>query len=310
MSTSIKASDPRILDEIDVTTKARVLLEALPYIQRFQGSIFVVKYGGSFMDDPNPDFRQRVVTDIAFLAAVGIHVVVVHGGGKAISRAMDEAGLPTEFVQGLRVTSPEAIAIVDKTLNGEISGEICQMLENCRGKPLPIPGNTVLYCEKRLEQVQGKTVDLGRVGRITDIDPEPIHRALKEKHTPIISPLARDGKGDLYNTNADEAAGRIAVALGARRLVYLSDVPGLLRDPRDESTLISTLAVHEVRELKDAGIISKGMLPKVESGVDALHHGVHRVHLVDGRLPHSILLEIFTDKGIGTEIVQESKTSP
>jgi len=310
MSTSIKASDPRILDEIDVTTKARVLLEALPYIQRFQGSIFVVKYGGSFMDDPNPDFRQRVVTDIAFLAAVGIHVVVVHGGGKAISRAMDEAGLPTEFVQGLRVTSPEAIAIVDKTLNGEISGEICQMLENCRGKPLPIPGNTVLYCEKRLEQVQGKTVDLGRVGRITDIDPEPIHRALKEKHTPIISPLARDEKGDLYNTNADEAAGRIAVALGARRLVYLSDVPGLLRDPRDESTLISTLAVHEVRELKDAGIISKGMLPKVESGVDALHHGVHRVHLVDGRLPHSILLEIFTDKGIGTEIVQESKTSP
>lgn len=304
MSTSTKANDFSALGEIDVTTKARVLLEALPYIQRFQGSIFVVKYGGSFMDDPDPAFRRRVVTDIVFLAAVGIHVVVVHGGGKAISRAMDQAGLKTEFIQGLRVTSPEAVAIVDEVLNGTVSRDITDMLAACGGLPCGIPGNDVLRCEKRLESVNGQTLDLGRVGRITHVEAAPIRRALEAGQTPVLSPLARDADGALYNTNADEAAGQVAVALGARRLVYLSDVPGLLRDPRDPDTLISTLALDEVEPLKTQGVIAKGMLPKVDSGVHALRHGVHRVHLVDGRLPHSILLEIFTDRGIGTEIVR------
>lgn len=288
-----------------MTTKAQVLLEALPYIKRFQGSIFVIKYGGSFMDDPDPDLRRRVVTDIAFLAAVGIEVVVVHGGGKAISRAMEEAGLTTEFIQGLRVTTPEAVDIVDQVLNGEVNLDICNMLQSCGGTPLAIPGNEVLKCQKRLQEIDGQTIDLGRVGQLTSVDVQPIHGTLAKGYTPVISPLARDSDGALYNTNADEAAGQVAIALGARRLVYMSDVPGLLRDPSDTSTLISTLPVDEVETLKQEGIIAKGMLPKVDSGVDALHRGVHRVHFVDARLPHSILLEIFTDKGIGTEIVKE-----
>lgn len=306
MSTSTKVSSPPQLDDIDITTKAKVLLEALPYIQRFQGSIFVIKYGGSFMDDPDPLMRRRVVTDIAFLAAVGIEVVVVHGGGKAISRAMDRSGLQTEFIQGLRVTSPEAVAIVDRVLNDEVNLDICNLLQICGGAPKSVPGNDVLHCEKRLEEVNGETLDLGRVGRIRSVDVQPIHKALGEGYTPVISPLARDPSGDLYNTNADEAAGHVAAALGARRLVYLSDVPGLLRDPSEPSSLIPTLSVDQVAPLKSEGIITKGMLPKVESGVRALHRGVHRVHFIDGRLPHSILLEIFTDKGIGTEIVHNA----
>lgn len=303
MSTSTKANKSVPLQEIDVTTKAQVLLEALPYIKRFQGSIFVIKYGGSFMDDPDPELRRRVITDIAFLAAVGIEVVVVHGGGKAISRAMDQAGLVTEFIQGLRVTTPEAVQIVDQVLNGEVNLDICNLLQICGGNPKSIPGNDVLHCRKRLQEVKGENLDLGRVGQLDSVKVQPIHEALAKGYTPIISPLARDEKGDLYNTNADEAAGKVAVALGARRLVYLSDVPGLLRNPADETSLISTLLVDEVDALKTGGVIASGMLPKVDSGVDALHRGVHRVHFVDARLPHSILLEIFTDQGIGTEIV-------
>ena len=198
--------------------KAEVLLEALPYIQKFRGSTFVVKYGGSFMDDPNPDGRDRVATDIAFLAAVGIQVVVVHGGGKAITRAMDGAGIKSEFRGGMRVTDASTVKIVEQTLNVEINGQICDSLR-------------------------------------------------------------------------------------ARRLIFMSDVPGLLANPADPSSLITTLKVSEVDELKRKGVIAGGMIPKVDSAVKALREGVRRVHFIDGRVPHSLLLEVFTDKGVGTEIV-------
>jgi len=292
------------LDDIDITTKAKVLLEALPYIQRFRGSTFVVKYGDSFMDDPDPEVRIRVATDIVFLAAVGIKVVVVHGGGKAISRGMEEAGLEAVFTNGLRVTDAAAIKIVEKTLNGQVNLDICELIQQKRGRPLGIPGNSVFNCEKLLSQDEnGNELDLGFVGSIKFVKAKLIKKALTDGYTPIISPVAIDDNDQPHNTNADVAASAVASALRARRLVYLSDVPGLLSDPADPKSLISTLHIDEVPTLKENGTIGKGMIPKVESAVHALNNGVHRVHFVDGRQPHSILLEIFTDRGIGTEIV-------
>lgn len=289
---------------IDITVKAKVLLEALPYIQRFRGSIFVIKYGGSFMDDPDPETRMSVATDIAFLAAVGIQVVVVHGGGKAITRAMNEAGLKAEFKNGLRVTDEATIRIVEKTLNGPVNAEICEMVRLKGGHPRGMQGNSVFVCEKLLEKDEaGNPIDLGYVGNILYVKAKLIKKALNDGHIPIISPIAQDENDHPYNTNADVAAAAVASALRARRLVFMSDVPGLLANPEDPNSLISTLPINEVESLKSKGVISRGMLPKVDSAVKALQNGVHRVHFVDGRQPHSILLEIFTDKGIGTEIV-------
>lgn len=297
-------SDPITPDVIDVTTKAKVLLEALPYIQRFRGSTFVVKYGGSFMDDPDPQTRMRVATDIVFLAAVGINVVVVHGGGKAISRAMASTGKEAVFRNGLRVTDADTIKVVEKTLNGEINHDICELVQKLQGRPQGMPGNNVFVCEKLVSRDEnGEEIDLGFVGQIQYVKSKLIRKAIAEGCIPVISPIAVDENDQPYNTNADVAAAAIASALRARRLVYMSDVPGLLSDPSDPTSLISTLHVSEVGSLKRSGVIGKGMIPKVDSAVSALNSGVHRVHFVDGRQPHSILLEIFTDKGIGTEIV-------
>lgn len=301
MSVSAASIHP---DQIDVTTKAKVLLEALPYIQRFRGATFVVKYGGSFMDDPDPETRIRVATDIVFLAAVGINVVVVHGGGKAISRSMAEAGLEAVFKNGLRVTNEETVRIVEKTLNGSVNLDICELIQAKSGRPRGLPGNSVFLCDQmESKDADGNPIDLGYVGRIRFVKSKLIKKALTDGYTPIISPIAVDDNGHPYNTNADVAASAVASALRARRLVYLSDVPGLLSDPSDPDSLISTLRVDEVEKLKQDGVIGAGMLPKVDSAVNALSNGVHRVHFVDGRKPHSLLLEIFTDRGIGTEIV-------
>lgn len=297
-------SEPITPDVIDVTTKAKVLLEALPYIQRFRGSTFVVKYGGSFMDDPDPQTRMRVATDIVFLAAVGINVVVVHGGGKAISRAMASTGKEAVFRNGLRVTDADTIKVVEKTLNGEINLDICELVQQLQGRPLGMPGNNVFVCDKLASRDDnGEEIDLGFVGEIQYVKSKLIRKAITDGYIPVISPIAIDEKDQPYNTNADVAAAAVASALRARRLVYMSDVPGLLSDPNDPTSLISTLHVSEVAGLKRSGVIGKGMIPKVDSAVSALNSGVHRVHFVDGRQPHSILLEIFTDKGIGTEIV-------
>jgi acetylglutamate kinase len=291
------------MDVSDVTAKAKVLLDALPYIQDFHGSTFVIKYGGSFMDDPDPVVRTRVAYDIAFLAAVGINVVVVHGGGKAITKAMENSGLKANFVNGMRVTDEATIAIVKKTLDEIVNKDVCAAIASAKAKPKGLPGDSVLVCEKLIIDDDGNTVDLGYVGEVTEVKVKLIKKEIAEGFVPVISPVAEAMDGKPYNVNADLVAGRVASALRARRLVYMSDVPGLLSAPPDPNTLISTLKISQVDELKQKGIIDKGMRPKVMSAVRALKEGVQRVHFIDGRLPHSLLLEIFTDKGIGTEIV-------
>jgi acetylglutamate kinase len=287
----------------EVTAKAKVLLEALPYIQDFRGSTFVVKYGGSFMDDPDPVIRTRVAYDLAFFAACGINVVVVHGGGKAITKAMETSGLKASFVNGLRVTDEATINVVKKTLDEIVNKEVCDAIASAKGKPKGLPGDTVLVCEKLTTDDDGNTVDLGFVGDVTEVKVKLIKKEIGEGFIPVISPVAEGYDGKPYNVNADLVAGRVASALRARRLVYMSDVPGLLSAPPDPETLISTLKTSQVDDLKKKGVIDKGMRPKVQSAIRALEEGVQRVHFIDGRLPHSLLLEIFTDKGIGTEIV-------
>lgn len=278
--------------------KASILVEALPYVRRFRGAIFVIKYGGSFMDSPDPDVRSRVAQDLVFLNFVGIKVVVVHGGGKAVTRALVHKGIEAKFIDGLRVTDKQAIEVVDEVLNGSVNKEVASFVSNYDCDVKRIPGKDVLSCTKLSHHSE-----LGYVGEIQTVKTKPILQALKSGSMPILSSTGSDEQGQCYNINADTAAAQVAIALKARRLVYLSDVPGLLRDPKDPNSLLSSLAIDQVDPLKRDGIISEGMLPKVNSAVQALNAGVNRVHFIDGRLAHSILLEIFTDEGIGTEIV-------
>lgn len=287
----------------DITAKAKVLLEALPYIQDFRGSTFVVKYGGSFMDDPDPVIRTRVAYDIAFFAACGINVVIVHGGGKAITKAMESSGLKATFVNGMRVTDEPTVAIVKRTLDDVVNPDVCAAITAAKGKPKGMPGDTVLVCQKLTTDDEGRETDLGYVGEVTEVKVKLIKKEIGEGFIPVISPVAEGYDGKPYNVNADLVAGRVASALRARRLVYMSDVPGLLANTSDPNSLISTLKISQVDDLRKQGVIDKGMRPKVSSAIRALQDGVQRVHFIDGRLPHSLLLEIFTDKGIGTEIV-------
>lgn len=278
--------------------KASILVEALPYVRRFRGSIFVIKYGGSFMDSPDPEVRARVAQDLVFLHFLGIKVVVVHGGGKAVTRSLAEKGIEAKFIDGLRVTDKRTIDIVDEVLNGSVNKEVASFVSKFDCKIERIPGIDVLVCEK-----YSHPADLGFVGEVKSVRSEKILAALESGAMPILSSTGSDKKGQCYNVNADTAAAQVAIELKARRLVYLSDVPGLLKDPNDPSSLLSSLPVNQVEPLKKEGVIAQGMLPKVNSAVEALNAGVNRVHFIDGRLAHSILLEIFTDEGIGTEIV-------
>jgi acetylglutamate kinase len=250
------------------------------------------------MDSPDPEVRSGVAKDLVFLNFVGIKVVVVHGGGKAITRELKERGIQARFIDGLRVTDEQTIDAVDSVLNEQVNREVADFVSSHDCEVQRFPGKQVLSCEK----LQSKN-DLGFVGQVTQVNTDPILQALDEGKMPILSSTASDSHGVCYNVNADNVASQVAMALGARRLVYLSDVPGLLRNPEDPSTLLSSLAISEVKPLEEAGVISAGMLPKVTSAVEALKAGVNRVHFIDGRMPHSILLEIFTDQGIGTEIV-------
>ncbi len=298
-------SSPPLMNVSEITAKAKVLLEALPYIQDFRGSTFVVKYGGSFMDDPDPAVRNRVAYDIAFLAACGINVVVVHGGGKAITKAMEQAGLKSQFASnGMRITDEATVGIVKKTLDEIVNKDVCDAISLAGAKPKGLAGDTVLVCEKLTEDDNGVKVDLGYVGEVVEVKVKLIKKEIADGNVPVVSPVAEGRDGKPYNVNADLVASRVAAALRARRLVFMSDVPGLLANPPDAESLISTLKSSQVDDLKRRGVIDKGMRPKVMSAVRALQEGVQRVHFIDGRLPHSLLLEIFTDKGIGTEIVQ------
>jgi acetylglutamate kinase len=288
----------------EIISKAATLLEALPYIQRFRGEVFVVKYGGSFMDSPDPEIRHRVARDIAFLEAVGINPVVVHGGGKAITRALETAGVEARFVQGQRVTDAASAEVVDRVLSRELNPEIVRAIEEFGGKARGFPGTDIFRCHKFSPAPDGsQSVDLGFVGDIDAVDVERLRACIRENVTPIVSPTARGEDGHIYNCNADVAAAKTAIALKARRLVFMSDVPGLLKDPSDDSSLMRHLRSDEVPALKEAGVIDRGMIPKVDSAVTAIESGIEKVQFVDGRIPHSVLLEIFTDAGVGTEVV-------
>jgi acetylglutamate kinase len=288
----------------DLISKAATLLEALPYIQKFSGTTFVVKYGGSFMDSPDENVRNGVARDIVFLEAVEINPVVVHGGGKAITRAMDKAGLKAEFIQGQRVTDEATVAVVDQVLSREINPEIVRTINRLGGVAQGFAGTDIFTCKKLLlDGPDGQKIDIGYVGEVTKVNVEPLLECIDRGVTPIISPTAKGTDGKVYNCNADVAAAMVAIALKAKRLVFMSDVPGLMRDFKDPSTVIPHLATKEVAELKKAGIIDKGMIPKVDSAVAAVKSGVDKVSFVDGRMNHAVLLEIFTDAGVGTEVV-------
>jgi acetylglutamate kinase len=288
----------------ELIAKAETLLEALPYIQRFGGQTFVVKYGGSFMDSPDPEVRNGVARDIVFLEAVGINPVVVHGGGKAITRAMDAAGLKAQFVHGQRVTDEATASVVEEVLSRQINPEVVKTVNSLGGRAQGFAGSDIFTCRRLLVPgPDGQKADIGYVGEVFKVKVEPLLECIRQSITPVISPTARGEDGKIYNCNADVSAAQAAIALGAARLVFMSDVPGLMRDPKDPATLIPHLQISEVDGLKKAGIVDKGMIPKVDSAVAALKAGVHKVSFVDGRVNHSVLLEIFTDAGVGTEVV-------
>jgi len=290
----------------DLIAKANTLLEALPYLQKFRGATFVVKYGGSFMDSPDAAVRNGVARDIVFLEAAGINPVVVHGGGKAITRAMEQSGLQASFIQGQRVTDEAIVTIVDDVLSRQINPEVVATIESLGGRVQGFAGTDIFTCRKLLlddKQTPGRKIDIGYVGEVIGVNTAPLLECIARGVTPVISPTARDAEGKVYNCNADVAAAQAAIALNAKRLVFMSDVPGLMRNPKDPATVIAHLHVGEVDGLKQSGVIDKGMIPKTDSAVAALKSGVEKVSFVDGRLPHAVLLEIFTDQGVGTEIV-------
>ncbi len=289
----------------EVISKAATLLEALPYIQRFRSQTFVIKYGGSFMDSPDPNIRNGVARDIVFLEAVGINPVVVHGGGKAITRAMELAGLKAEFVQGQRITDEATVNVVEQVLSREINPEVVRTINSLGGKAKGFAGTEIFTCRKLYLSPRKEKIDIGYVGEVFSVNTEPLRDCIRRSVTPVVSPTARGEDAKVYNCNADVSAAQTAVALKAKRLVFMSDVPGLLRDPKDTGSVIPHLKISEIDRLKKNGVIDKGMIPKVDSAVAALKAGIEKVSFVDGRVPHSVLLEIFTDAGVGTEIVLE-----
>ena len=281
-----------------------MLLEALPYIQKFSGATFVIKYGGSFMDSPDPEVRNGVARDIVFLEAVEVNPVIVHGGGKAITRAMEKAGLKSTFIQGQRVTDEATAKIADDVLSREINPEVVTAIKSFGGEAMGFAGTDIFNCRKiQMTGADGQSLDLGFVGEVTGVNTAPLLECIREGITPVISPTARGEDGKVYNCNADVAAAHAAIALKACRLVFMSDVPGLLENPKNPDSVIPHLRANEVDRLKQEGVIDKGMIPKTDSAVAAIKSGVEKVSFVDGRVPHAVLLEIFTDEGVGTEVV-------
>lgn len=286
----------------DTINKASVLIEALPYLQSFRGHTFLIKMGGSAMEDP--ELVRKVMRDIVFMEVAGINPVIVHGGGKAISAAMEKAGLEAKFIGGFRVTTPEAIKIVEQTLSGTINSGLIEMLTKLGGKAKGLAGSEV-FIGRRIQATNddGATVDIGRVGEAVDCRLDEIRNYISSETVPVISPLAsEEGSGKPLNVNADLAAACLAKALKVTKLIYLSDVPGVLSDRDDASSLIPSINRSAAGELIENGTIAGGMLPKINSALDALANGVDKIHFIDGRMPHSLLLEIFTRSGIGTEI--------
>lgn len=288
------------MEKLDLAMhKAAVLTEALPYIQDFCGSTVLVKVGGSVMESEAN--LVSLLADIAFMDAVGMRVVLVHGGGKAISRALRESGHEATFVDGLRVTDEPTMEIVRRTLNNVVNADLVRRLQAFKTNARPLHGNWMFTAEKIT------TPDRGFVGEPVAVDTRAALEMLDAGIVPVVTPLGTGRDGHLYNVNADSAAAALAKALKVEKFVVVSDVPGLLRDSSDPTTLMTTLRLLDVARLKDEGVIAGGMLPKIEGCEDAIRAGVHKVQLVDGRMPHSLLLEIFTREGVGTEITDEQE---
>ena len=286
----------------EVMEKAQVLIEALPYIQRFNRKIIVVKYGGSAMIDK--ELKKHVIQDVTLLKLVGFKPIIVHGGGKEISRWVEKAGMQPEFVNGLRKTDAATMEIAEMVLN-KVNKSLVQMVEELGVNAIGISGKDggLLRVEKKYSDGQ----DIGYVGEITEVNPKILEDLLERDFLPIVCPLGMDANYETYNINADDAACAIAQAVQAEKLAFLTDIEGVYKDPADKSTLISELTVSEARELIADGFIGGGMLPKLNNCMEAIEKGVSRVHILDGRIAHCLLLEIFTNKGIGTAILDDKE---
>jgi len=286
--------------------KAAVLLEAMPYIQKFKGSIVVIKFGGSVLE--NLELSKQALRDIVFLELVGIKPVIVHGGGKEISAELEKLAIPVQFIKGQRYTCKKTIKVVDDVLHNIINPRIVSTIEANGGKAVKLSGKNVLVGHKFEPSEETDFADLGFVGEVHNVNSKEIKSIIKDNIIPVITPLAlgEDGK-TVFNINADIAAAKVAENLQANKLVFISDVPGVLMNPKDESTLISTIYSNEIDAYIKDGIISGGMIPKIRSAQKALNAGANKVHMIDGRVKHSILLEIFTDSGIGTQILNPVK---
>ena len=278
--------------------RAEVLTQALPYIKRYVGKTVVVKYGGNAM--VNPDLKQQVMDDVVLLWLIGVKVVLVHGGGPEISSMMDRLGKKPEFVDGLRVTDKETVDIVQMVLAGKVNKTLVTMLEKRGGKAIGLCG-----MDGNLIEAKMKNEKLGFVGNVTKINIAPVCDILEKGYIPVISTLGCDAEGNAYNINADTAAAHIAGALGSERFILMTDIAGILRDKDDPSTLIPEISIPEARKLKEEGIISSGMIPKVQCCVTAIEAGVKNVVIMDGRVPHSILMELLTNEGAGTLVKGE-----
>lgn len=281
-----------------ILEKAEVLIEALPYIQRFNRKIIVVKYGGSAMADE--ELKKKVIKDVVLLKLVGFKPIIVHGGGKEISRWVKKIGMEPKFVNGLRVTDEPTMELAEMVLN-KVNKSLVQMVQELGVKAVGISGKDggLLQVEKKYSNGE----DIGYVGEITEVNPKILYDLLEKDFLPIVCPIGYDDSFHSYNINADDAACAIAKAVKAEKLAFLTDVEGVYRDPSDPSSLISELTISHMKELFDSGNIGGGMLPKLKNCQDAIEQGVSRVHIMDGRIPHCLLLEIFTNKGIGTAIL-------
>ena len=279
------------------TERAEILVQALPYIRKYTGKIVVIKYGGNAMTSES--LKQQVMEDIVLLRLVGVNVVLVHGGGPEINSLMDRLGKKPEFVNGLRVTDQETIDIVQMVLAGKVNKSLVGLLETKGGRAVGLSG-----IDDRLIQAKFKDEKLGLVGEITNINPECIYDLLAKNYIPVVSTIACGENGEIFNINGDTAAAYIAGALHAERLIMMTDIAGILRDPKDPSTLIPEITVSEAEELKRSGVISGGMIPKADCCIKAITEGVKKVIIMDGRVPHSILIELLTDEGAGTMFLE------
>ena len=286
------------MNQFTNSQRAQVLTQALPYIRQYNGKIVVVKYGGNAM--VSEELREQVMEDIVLLWLVGVRVVLVHGGGPEISEMMSRLGKKPEFVDGLRVTDQETVDIVQMVLAGKVNKTLVKLLEVKGGKAMGISG-----MDGGLIEAKMKRAELGYVGSITGVNIEPVMDLLEKGYIPVISTLGCDREGNTYNINGDTAAAYIAGALGAERLIMMTDIAGVLRDKNDPGTLIPELTIGEAIRLFEENVIAGGMIPKVECCIDAIHRGVERVIIMDGRVPHSILMEILTDEGAGTMVYGE-----